>query len=137
MNFACRYKVPNALTLCEHHNNIAKTHSGVFGNMLKRVQASKVVQLLTQQRQDTLWQLIGLRHHGSACLLQDLRATQIGGFLCKVSILNTAASSTHVLRSSLKVRHCGIKAGLQSAICSALVIHCRNSSIYSCQSPSC
>jgi hypothetical protein len=41
-----------------------------------------------EQGQHGLWQLVGLSHHGSACLLQDLRAREVGGFLCKVGVLN-------------------------------------------------
>ena len=29
---------------------------------------------LPQQGQHALWQLVGLRHHGRSCLLQNLRA---------------------------------------------------------------
>ncbi len=35
---------------------------------------------LPQQGQHALGQLVGLRHHGGAGLLQDLRARQVGGF---------------------------------------------------------
>lgn len=44
--------------------------------------------LLTQQGQHTLWQLVGLGHHGGAGLLQDLRTRQVGSFCCKVGIQN-------------------------------------------------
>lgn len=44
--------------------------------------------LLTQQREHALWELIRLRHHGGACLLQDLGARQVGRFQRKVRILN-------------------------------------------------
>ncbi len=46
---------------------------------------------LTQQFQNGLWQLIRLRHHGGARLLQNLCATQVGGFHGEVSVLNSAA----------------------------------------------
>jgi hypothetical protein len=32
-----------------------------------------VLALTLQQTEHLLWQLVGLRHHGCACLLQDLR----------------------------------------------------------------
>lgn len=47
--------------------------------------------LLAQQREHALWELIRLRHHGSAGLLQDLRARQVGSFQRKVRILNPGA----------------------------------------------
>ena len=38
------------------------------------------IYLSAQQAQHPLRQLIGLGHHGRACLLQDLGAAQAGGF---------------------------------------------------------
>ena len=47
--------------------------------------------LLAQKRKHTLRQLVGLRHHGRASLLQYLCAREIGGFGGKIGILNSAA----------------------------------------------
>jgi hypothetical protein len=44
--------------------------------------------VLTQQRKDTLRQLIRLGHHGRASLLEDLSTRQVGGFCSEVSVLN-------------------------------------------------
>jgi len=45
---------------------------------------------LLKEGKDTLRQLVRLRHHGRARLLQHLGARQIGSFKGKVSILNPA-----------------------------------------------
>ncbi len=42
-----------------------------------------------EQLKYRLGKLVGLRHHGRASLLQDLRARQVGRFHRKVSVLNT------------------------------------------------
>ena len=52
---------------------------------------------LPQQGQHALWQLVSLGHHRSARLLQNLRTRQVGGFHCKVSVLNPRAGSRQVL----------------------------------------
>ena len=43
---------------------------------------------LPQQGQYTLWQLVGLGHHGRAGLLQDLGTRQVGGFCREVGVQN-------------------------------------------------
>lgn len=47
-----------------------------------------IVKRLFQQLQHALWNLVGLRHHGGTCLLQDLCAREIRSFGGEVGILN-------------------------------------------------
>src|SRR3990167_2470505 len=58
--------------------------------------------LLPQQRQHTLWQLVGLRHHGGTSLLQHLRTRQVGGFRRKVGVLDPAARGGQIFRGRLQ-----------------------------------
>lgn len=59
--------------------------------------------LSAQQGQNTLGQLVGLGHHRSTGLLQDLRTAQVGGFRSKVGIHDAASGRSGVLGSHLQV----------------------------------
>lgn len=71
--FACRcFKAfqplgQTRLAKMPYEAKISANHSQV-----ERIVAD--IDLLAQQRQHTLWQLVGLCHHGSSSLLQDLGA---------------------------------------------------------------
>ena len=52
---------------------------------------------LFEQRQHALRNLVGLRHHGGAGLLQDLGAREVGGFLGKVGIHDAPTGGREVL----------------------------------------
>lgn len=67
--------------------------------------APERVARLTQQGQHALWQLVGLGHHGSAGLLQNLRAAQIGGFRSEVSIHDAALGSGQIFAVHTQVGH--------------------------------
>jgi len=56
-------------------------------------QAFDKLAYLPKQSQYTLWQLVRLRNHGSACLLQDLSARKVRRFHCEVCIHDSTASS--------------------------------------------
>ena len=53
-----------------------------------RPKPGRAPDLALEQLQNTLRQLIGLRHHGGAGLLQDLGAREVGRFHRKVCILD-------------------------------------------------
>lgn len=57
---------------------------------------------LTQQSQNALWQLVGLRHHRGTGLLQDLAAGHVGGFLGEVCIHDPATGGLGVFRGHLQ-----------------------------------
>ena len=71
---------------------------------------------LTQQRQHLLRQLVGLRHHRRAGLLQDLGARQVGSFCGEVGVGDTAAGSRLVLDGDLQVADDAVEAVLHCAV---------------------
>lgn len=71
---------------------------------------------LLEERQHALRQLVGLRHHRHAGLLQNLGAREVGGFGCEVGILDAGAGGAQILGCGVQVRNGGVESGLQRAI---------------------
>ena len=65
--------------LCSRHE---KSHQTPYRQLVadSEGQTQVGVCLALQQLQHVLWNLVGLRHHGRTCLLQDLGAAQAGRF---------------------------------------------------------
>ena len=58
--------------------------------------------LLLEQRQYVLGQRVRLGEHRDTSLLQDLPASQVGRFSCKVRILDSRTGSREVFRAFLE-----------------------------------
>lgn len=69
------------------HTQVTEAIGHRFGLFACTINLIRAVFLL-QKLQDLLRQLIGLRNHRSAGLLQNLRPTEIGRFHRKVGVLN-------------------------------------------------
>ena len=65
-----------------------------------------------KQLQHALRNLVGLRHHGRACLLQYLCTAQIGRLFGEISINNPSSSSRKIFCLNLNVVDSILKSAL-------------------------
>ena len=59
--------------------------------------------ILLKQLQNLLWQLVRLGEHRHTRLLKDLVLRKIGGFLCKIRILNSRTGTRKIFYIILQI----------------------------------
>src|SRR5690606_15565291 len=88
---------------------------------------------LAQQRQNSLWNLVGLSQNRSTSLLQDLSTSPVRDFDCVGGVFNTRTRSGQVGHRVVQVGDGGLATVLHRTVDGAQVVHVLDSLVDGCQ----